>query len=88
MLDEPLRIDEHGALPEQARAEARQAERATVIAHVRCEPRRWYTHNALPPDPRPRDRLYWNMDSWTSRDDPLASIVRAEHSELRRRMWE
>lgn len=77
MLVDPQWFVARGASIEQARADALQAERASVMSHVRCEHRRWYTHDVLPPDPRPRDRLYWSTDPWALPEDPIAYLPRS-----------
>jgi hypothetical protein len=88
MLVDPAWFTARGVSLEQARAEALQADRATALECIRCESRRWYTHGVLPPDPRPRDRSYWDTDPWDPPDDPLVMIGGVSRAERRRRMWE
>lgn len=57
-----------GLSPEEARAEALQAERAAVFkawGGAKTKPRRWFTHGVLPPDPRPHaPHGRWEVLPW------------------------
>ena len=68
-----------GLSPEQARAEALQAERAAVLkawGRTAFKPRRWFTHAALPPDPRPpAPHGRWETLPWDEPVSPLKMIL-------------